>query len=52
MKLMPPILKFDIVSVALKDDLKAYLFFVLHGFFDVLCVVLFVIRVLDDLNCA
>ncbi len=48
---MPPILKFDIVSVALKDDLKACLFFfVLHDFFDVLCVVLFVIRVLDDLN--
>lgn len=30
---MPPILKFDIVSVALKDDLKACLFFVLHDFF-------------------
>lgn len=24
---MPPIVKFDIVSVALKDDLKACLFF-------------------------
>lgn len=48
---MPPIVKFDIVSVALKDDLKACLFFLFYMiFFDVLCVVLFVIRVLDDLN--
>lgn len=31
--------------------LKHVYFFVLHDFFfDVLCVVLFVIRVLDDLN--
>lgn len=38
---MPPILKFDIVSVALKDDLKACLFFfVLHDFF-LMCCALF-----------
>lgn len=37
---MPPILKFDIVSVALKDDLKACLFFLFYMIF-LMCCALF-----------